>query len=129
MLNVRLITMMIIILTTLDLIFISFITNKLWYKNVLKVQKTELSLNPIYGLLSYVFIWFVLYYFILKDMNKSNYKNKLFDAFILGLSCYAIFDFTNLAIFKDYDLMTATIDMLWGGTVFYLTTYLINKIL
>jgi uncharacterized membrane protein len=128
MFNIRLFIIMVIILTTLDLIFIGLITNKLWYKNVSNIQKSPLSVKPFYGLLSYIFIWIVLYYFILKDMNKTNYKNKLFEAFLLGFSCYAIFDFTNLAIFKDYDLLTAMIDMIWGGSVFLLTTYLIMKI-
>ncbi len=120
---------MAIILTIIDLIFIGFITNSLWKTNVEGIQKTPLKVNGLYGLLSYIFIWIILYYFIVKDANKSNIKTKMFEAFLLGFSTYAIFDFTNLAIFTNYNLSTAIIDMTWGGIVFMITTYLIVNFL
>lgn len=39
------------------------------------------------------------------------------DAFLLGLSTYAVYDFTNLATFKKYPLKFAVADSLWGGTL------------
>ena len=37
------------------------------------------------------------------------------EAFLLGFSTYAVYDFTNLAILKNYDLKFAMADTLWGG--------------
>ena len=37
------------------------------------------------------------------------------EAFLLGLSTYAIYDFTNYAILKNYSLQFALMDTVWGG--------------
>lgn len=51
------------------------------------------------------------------------------EAFLIGSSVYAVYDFTNLAILKDYQLPFALADTLWGGVLmsivyFIKTTYL-----
>lgn len=38
-------------------------------------------------------------------------------AFLLGLCVYAVYDFTNLALFKRYDWRIAVADSLWGGVL------------
>lgn len=40
------------------------------------------------------------------------------DAFLLGLCVYAVYDFTNYAIFDKYDLTVGIADTLWGGVLF-----------
>jgi len=47
-------------------------------------------------------------------------------AFLYGLATYAVYDFTMLAIFRDYPLFTACSDALWGGVLFTLA-YTIAK--
>ena len=44
------------------------------------------------------------------------------DAFILGSTTYAIFDFTNLSVFKNYNLNIALVDSIWGGILYVLVT-------
>lgn len=39
-------------------------------------------------------------------------------AFLSGAAVYAVYDFTNLAVFKDYTLGFAVADTLWGGVLF-----------
>ena len=39
-------------------------------------------------------------------------------AFLTGVCVYAVYDFTNLAIFEDYDWKFAIADSLWGGILF-----------
>ena len=63
----------------------------------------------------------VLYYFIIKEKKTPN------EAFILGFCIYGIFDFTNYALFNDYELLPSVVDMVWGGILFYLTTYITYK--
>ncbi len=43
------------------------------------------------------------------------------EAFWIGLSTYAVYDFTNLATLSKYDPKFAVADSLWGGTLFALT--------
>lgn len=47
------------------------------------------------------------------------------DAFLLGSSVYAVYDFTNLATLKKYELPFAIADSLWGGTLFLIASYLL----
>jgi len=45
-----------------------------------------------------------------------------------GLAVYAVYDFTNLAIFKDYTVKFAMMDTLWGATLFAIVHKLHGKI-
>lgn len=47
------------------------------------------------------------------------------EAFLMGTSVYAVYDFTNLATLKNYQLPFAIADSLWGGTLFLIVSYLI----
>ena len=40
------------------------------------------------------------------------------EAGLIGLSTYAVYDFTNLATLKNYTLEFAVTDSLWGGILF-----------
>ena len=44
--------------------------------------------------------------------------NSYKEAFLIGLTTYAVYDFTNLAILKNYDVGFALSDTLWGGILF-----------
>lgn len=112
----------IIILLVIDIFYLLFIAKPIYQKTVLSIQKTPMDINIFGALGSYLFLSLALYYFIIKENKKP------FDAFILGLCIYGVFDMTNIAIFKNYDINTALIDTIWGGTLFYLTIYVYRKI-
>ena len=46
-------------------------------------------------------------------------------AFLMGSSVYAVYDFTNLATLKKYQLPFAIADTLWGGTLFLIVSYIL----
>jgi uncharacterized membrane protein len=106
-----------IIVLFLDSIFLYFSKN-LFNKQIIQVQNSELKLNIFGAIFAYIFIIFSLYWFIIKD-NKS-----IKDAFILGLSTYAIYEYTNYALFKNWRFETTIFDTIWGGVLFMLSTYL-----
>ena len=47
-------------------------------------------------------------------------------AFLLGLSTYAVYDFTNLFVFDKYPLTFAIGDTLWGGVLLGVTWWMAN---
>ena len=51
-----------------------------------------------------------------------------FEAFKLGVAVYAVYDFTNLALFKNYDPLFAIADSLWGGVLLATVRYALNRI-
>jgi uncharacterized membrane protein len=51
------------------------------------------------------------------------------DAFILGIVIYGVYETTNYAIFDKWNIQALTLDTLWGGILFAITTkivYLFN---
>ena len=87
-------------------------------KIVKAVQNKNLQLNLTYTLACYVFLISSIFYFVI---NKNG---TLQDAFFLGLFIYGVFETTNLAIFNKWDPIVATVDTIWGGILFTLTTYI-----
>jgi len=50
------------------------------------------------------------------------------EAFKYGAATYAVYDFTNLATLKRYDLQFAIMDTVWGGTLFAITRYVLARL-
>jgi len=104
-----------ITLVSIDSIYLSLTSE--WFKSaVSKIQKSPLKLNYLGAILSYIFLLFLLYKFIIIPRKPVQ------DAILLGMGVYAVFDFTNLAIFTNYPFFLGILDIIWGGLVFGLTT-------
>ena len=91
-------------------------------KQVQLVQGSPLKINLLASIICYIFLITGINYFIIKP-NRS-----IQDAFLLGLVIYAVYETTNLALFKNWSWLTVIIDSLWGGTLFALTAFIVQKI-
>jgi uncharacterized membrane protein len=105
-----------ILLVLVDSIYLYFIGKPVFDKTVAAIQNSSLVVNMAPAVFTYILMAILLNYFII-SVNKS-----VFDAFILGFCTYGIFDFTNMAIFKKYNLRTAITDTLWGAILFFSVT-------
>lgn len=115
------IVIMSIIFTAVDSFYLT--TTASHFKRIVsKIQGSPLVLQMLPTFLCYISLLFGLYYFIIRE------KRSYIDAGILGLVIYAVYEFTNKAIFKDWTWFTVFIDTIWGGILFSLTTYLVYKI-
>ena len=111
-----------VLLVLVDAVYLYFIGKPVFEKVVFAIQKTPLVAKMPPAVFTYVLMAVILNYFII-SVNKSP-----FDAFILGFCTYGIFDFTILAIFKNYNFKTAIIDTLWGAILFFIVTFLTYKL-
>lgn len=129
--NIIKIVILLVLFPIVDYPYLFFSSNH--FKNVVKkITKEDMVFDYKSAIGAYLFLVIGIYYFVIKDLNNNNLKEQLIKASILGLSIYGTFDFTNGAIFKDYDFKTMLMDTLWGGMVFPLVTigfYKINKII
>ena len=123
-----------IILLTLilgiDYIYLSLISSK--YNQVVNtIQNSPLKLNYYKALGAYIFMFIGLKYLIINQINKKNKNNlvHLLKAFILGLTIYGTYNFTNGAIFKDFNYKIMLIDTLWGSFLYTIITFIYTKIL
>ena len=107
-----------IVLLILDTIYIKNY-GYLFESLIQKIQGYPIIINYNGGIIAYIFLILGLYYFIIKE-NKSPY-----DAFILGLVIYGVYEGTNLALLNKWSLDILILDTLWGGILFALTTFII----
>lgn len=107
-----LLTVIIIIIVDLPWLILGSKTSK---SMILSIQGSELSVRWIPSLI----VYFALAYLVTLPQSYS-------EAFLLGLSVYSVYDFTNYAIFKNYSLKFAVADSVWGGILLTIV-YAIKK--
>jgi uncharacterized membrane protein len=94
-----------------------------YFKVVFKrIQGSPLVINMKGAFLSYLFIIFSIYYFL---VIKSS---SLLTMFLLGLFIYGIYEGTNLATFSNWPVYMVMFDTLWGGILYLLTSVIVKKI-
>ena len=83
------------------------------------------------GLFVYILMTAALYHFVLKDplsTGKPSLSEVAWTGFFLGIVCYGIYDFTNLASITLYGAQEAVMDTLWGGILFAMVSVIIYSI-
>ncbi len=93
----------------------------------LLVQKMVIQ-DPFYSgpqgtfrLIPAVIVYLALGYLLLQQTSAAN-------AALVGAATYAVYDFTLLAVRKDFSWFQAIADTLWGGLLFYLSYQVLQKI-
>jgi len=110
-----------IIFVCIDSVYLTLMSSYM-LNQVKSVQGSPLKMNFLAAIICYLFLVFGIYYFIIKP------KRSVRDAFLLGVVIYSVFELTNLAIFKNWSILTVLLDTLWGGVLFGTTTYLIRAL-
>jgi uncharacterized membrane protein len=75
------------------------------------VKKIQGGRDAVMSPLPALVVYPALAYLLLKAKSVE-------EAFWIGAATYAVYDFTVLAVFKDYPLYLAVGDTLWGGALF-----------
>jgi uncharacterized membrane protein len=107
-----------IVFLSLDFAFL-YLMRTMFNKQIIAVQGSPVVFNIYAAIPCYFALVFGIYYFIIRE------KKSILDAFLLGIVIYAVFETTNLSLFKKWTWETATIDTIWGGTLFALTTFIV----
>ena len=115
--KIKIIMISTIIFVIIDYIYLGHAGEK-YNKMIYKIQNDNITLKFNSVIACYFILIFGLNYFILKDNRTPN------DAFLLGFVIYGVYCTTNYATIDKWDLNLAIIDSFWGGTLFYLTTYI-----
>jgi len=111
-----------VVLLLLDAAYIT-LTKSLWGVQIASIQRVSMQIRVLGAIVCYTLLILGLYYFILRTRRSP------FDAFLLGLLVYGVFDSTNYAMFKKWDWKIAVMDTLWGGAVFAMTTIAVYKLM
>ena len=111
-----------VIMLALDSVYIYF-TKSIFGQLVAKIQRTALEFKILGAIVVYILLAVGLYVFIIEPCKS------LWHAALLGLVIYGVFEFTNFAIFKKYDMSVVLMDTVWGTVLFALTTYIVRLII
>jgi uncharacterized membrane protein len=110
-----------VLLVMFDSVYLTIMT-PYFNKQITAVQGSKIQMNLLGAILCYVALTAGLYYFIIKD------KRSIMDAFLFGLVIYAVYEFTTIALLKNWWWKTVALDTLWGGILFAITTMMVYKI-
>lgn len=121
----------------LTLLFLDYIWIGIIYKNkymnaIASVQGSELTVRYGSAIVVYLAIATMIIVWILPRVEAvtKNKSDLMMNSFkyggLLGGLSYAIFNFTNNAIFKNWTLETAIVDTLWGSFLTGATTYVLT---
>ena len=91
-------------------------------KQIKSIQGSDIQINIIATGLTYVVLIYGLNYFIIRKHKSVQ------EAALLGFFTYAVYELTNLSLFKNWSIFTVIIDTSWGTVLFGLTTAIVYKI-
>lgn len=115
-LNISIISFLSILL--LDFIYIGFVSQNMFNIMIKTIQGSVIKPRYLAIFITYIFIFMSYFYFIILKRGSVQ------DAFILGITTYAIYEFTNYSIFNKWNPTIVIIDTLWGGILFSLTRFI-----
>ena len=119
--NLKIILLSAFIMLLLDYFYLTSVSG-FFNKLVKNIQGKKIKFRMFGAIICYIFLIFGLNHFIISQ-NKSP-----FEASLLGLVIYGVYDSTNYAIFDKWSLEALALDTIWGGVLFYLTTYITYKL-
>lgn len=112
----------ILLIVAIDFVWIGIINQKLYKSAIESVQKTKFAVRYFPGLIVYIAIALIVNFWIIPFVKQNKDKKNPFyhpfvNGFLLGALIYAIFDFTNMAIFSNWSYSVSILDSLWGGVL------------
>jgi len=109
------------VLLALDFIYLSF--NKGAFETqIVQIQRVVMQVKLVPAMVCYLLLILGLNYFILSRHRP------VYEAVLLGIVIYGVFDSTNYALFKKWDWKLAVMDGLWGGVLLGLTTFIVYNL-
>jgi uncharacterized membrane protein len=119
-----------IVIGIIDIPVISQIMSPMWKKMIEDIQVSSFKINSSAAFVAYLLLALGLSVYSIPNIkDKSLLKDSIIYGGLLGIIIYGVFDFTNLAIIRKYNLKIALIDMFWGGILFTISAYISKKIL
>lgn len=103
-----------------DLIWISIMSKLFYTEKLEKIQKQTLTFKYIPAVLAYITLLIIMFYICipLSTYYKQHHPSLVFG--LVGFCVYGVYNFTNGAIFVDYNWKFICVDTLWGLTSFAL---------
>lgn len=116
-----------VLLLIIDAIFLYAFMIKKYSKMIENIQGSPINPRYTFIILSYILMIIGLHIFVLPKIEKIK---DCYYGFLFGLILYGVYDFVCASIFDKWDLKIMILDVLWGGSLYYLMSliyYLIKN--
>lgn len=114
-----------VVLLFADFVWLGLYMTKQYGTLVRTIQGENMKANPVFAILAYLLMIVGLNVFVLPNIRKGHeLEDSLKYGITFGIVLYGVYDFTAGAVFSKWDKKLAVIDVLWGGFVYFLPSYL-----
>lgn len=118
-----------IVLLVFDLVWVGTFMGKKYQDQVQQIQNDKMVIRPLFAVLAYLLMVIGLNVFVLPRIRKGyELQDSIKYGFLFGIVLYGLYDFTIAAVLKDWNISLAITDILWGGIVYFLATYIGTKL-
>jgi uncharacterized membrane protein len=111
------------VMLVLDYLWLSIIAKSFFIEHIGKLMNMKndvLQVNYMAAAIVYLVLMAGILIFVMPKVISV--KTALLYGALFGFITYAIYDFTNLAILKDWPIMICLIDVMWGAVLCGITT-------
>lgn len=123
--NTKFIVLSVVILLVFDFLWIGLFMGNQYKKQTRRIQGSEMEVNYKFALMAYILMVVGLILFVLPNIREGReFKDSLIYGFTFGVVVYGVYDFTAGAVFKNWNTKLAMIDILWGGFVYFMASYI-----
>jgi uncharacterized membrane protein len=100
----------------LDLVWLGLVAKQFYQKYIGHLMRPDIQWVP--GVLFYVIYVAALIVFVVEPaLQKQSLARAAGLGAFFGLAAYAAFDLTCLALFKDFPMTAAVVDLVWGASL------------
>lgn len=114
-----------VVLLLADFAWLGLYMNNQYGTLVRTIQGENMKAKPVFAVFAYLLMIVGLNVFVLPNIRKGyELEDSLKYGMTFGIVLYGVYDFTAGAVFSKWDKKLAVIDVLWGGFVYFLASYL-----
>ena len=100
----------------LDLVWLGLVAKGFYQRHIGHLMRPDIQWVP--GILFYVIYVAALIVFVVEPaLEKQSLSRAIGLGAFFGLAAYAAFDLTSMALFKEFPLIAAMVDLAWGATL------------
>ena len=111
----------------LDAIWLGLMTSRFYRPRFERIQKQPLVFDTRYAVIAYLILLFTMFFICIPLVRVyPNIHPSLVFAMV-GLSVYGVYNMTNAAVLKDYDITMCVIDVSWGLASFAFMGWLYER--
>lgn len=121
--NIKAIVLSVVFFLVLDALFIGAFM-KDWQSLLLRVQGEKMEVRMLSAFAVYVIMVLAWVYFVYRPYKvHKSIGEAVKTGAVLGFCIYGVFELTNFAIIKKWDMKFVLMDTFWGASLYALVSY------